>query len=160
MKNLKKINDKKDCNLFEFANKLQEPIFDKSSESTLNITGLACSSNVTLKFIAMDSLIYHHFAERLSVNLEKNNTAVILVNEKMESHHVLTDISSSSLKEFIYNFTVNQLQRAFYSSSMDFRNTHVYAKVNCFNERNESICLRELDSQNYLPTVLQLNKVC
>lgn len=48
----------------------------------LRITGMACKTNRTLSFLAMDS--YHHrlLAERLGVTLDKANsyTAVAIVN--------------------------------------------------------------------------------
>lgn len=169
MKNLKMINERKDCNLFEYANKLNEPVFVKSYDSMINITGLGCESNVTLKFIAMDSLMYRHFAERFTINLDRRNSAVILINERMETHHVLTNITGNSLNEFIYNFTKNQLERAFYNNdnndTNDFQNTHVYSRMNC-NDTNKNgrtdngtVCIWELNSHNYLRTILELNKV-
>lgn len=48
------------------------------------ISGLACKSNRTISFLAMDSTKYELFAERLGVdirNVEKKTAAVILDSE-------------------------------------------------------------------------------
>lgn len=46
------------------------------------ITGMACRTNRTLSFLAMDSYHYKLVAERLGVTLDKRNryTAAVIVN--------------------------------------------------------------------------------
>lgn len=50
-----------------------------------NIHGLSCKSNSSLALIALDSLKYYHFAERLGINiaLKKDLTAAVIINEKV-----------------------------------------------------------------------------
>lgn len=44
-----------------------------------SISGLSCKTNQTLSFLAMDSLLYHTFAERLGVNVLKHPKKTVLL---------------------------------------------------------------------------------
>lgn len=50
-----------------------------------NITGLSCKTNASLTLIAVDSLMYYQFAERLGINVskKKDKTFAVIVNEKV-----------------------------------------------------------------------------
>lgn len=72
---------------------------------------------------------------------------------------MLTHINSYSLMEFIYNFTQDQIPRAFSGNSAQFPRTHVYPLArNCSDFDGKSRCVEELDSRTYLPTVLENGK--
>lgn len=52
-----------------------------------NISGLACKTNASLSLIAVDSLMYHYFAERLGINISKrkDKTFAVIINDKVSS---------------------------------------------------------------------------
>lgn len=55
----------------------QSPGFETDLDS---LSGLSCKSNRTLSFLAVDSLLYHTFAERLGVNVLKHpKKSVVLI---------------------------------------------------------------------------------
>lgn len=79
-----------ECALFLLAVKTEPMNFVVETPEVLNLNysplnGMACMPNKTLTFIAMDSLKYHHFAERFSVDVlkQKDKSSVILLNEKV-----------------------------------------------------------------------------
>lgn len=79
----------------------------------------------------------------------------------MESYYVLDDdVTDTSIREFIQNFSENHLTRALAISSKRYNYTHIY------NPRADKTILDrnvlrivELDSTTFLPTVMQKNKV-
>ncbi|KPM11225.1 disulfide isomerase-like protein [Sarcoptes scabiei] len=101
-----------------------------------NFTGLACRTNRTLKFMALDSLLYQAFADSLGLDIfnAPHSTIALIVDPQQESIHVLdhqilmeTKQSSDSFGslihvprntyskdafiEFIKNYTVGNLPR-------------------------------------------------
>lgn len=65
-------------------------------------------------------------------------------------HHILHGpITDFSLRQFIYNFTTRNLNRA-------LENPKLSNDVSC----KEQICIRELNTENFLPVVMQQHKVC
>lgn len=154
------------CQLARLAEKIQSPIFSPSLFSSkplaskeVNLTGLACRSNSSLTLIALDSLIYHQFAERLGIDIlnKKDKTAVVILNEKLETHHVLEgNLTDETFKMFLFNFTLNKLPRASHSSSVTFKSTHVYKEYkDCNSSKDGVFCVEELNSESFLPTVLE-----
>lgn len=53
--------------------------------ANLNISGLGCKTNMSLTFIAMDSLMQRDLAERLGIDISnrKDKTVAVIVNEKV-----------------------------------------------------------------------------
>ncbi|XP_044252727.1 thioredoxin domain-containing protein 11 [Tribolium madens] len=151
------------CRDFLLAQKHSPVVFEsRGLESGVNITGAACASNSSLKFVAIDSLRFYQFAERLGVDLgkrERQKSGVVIVNEKMETHYVMTEnVNSGNLRFFIFNFTQKTLPRSLQSKvHMKAKSDHVYPHLNC--SKSSQFCVRELTSDDFLPTVLQPNKV-
>lgn len=156
--NLKKLSALNDCAKLSKALKYQPLIFAhsvtnmKQPFNRVDITGLACSNN-SLTMIAMDSLKYHAFAERLGVDVltnSKEKTAVVIIDEKQETHHVLTGLlTENKLERFIYNFTQNSLPRAKLTSAKKVE----YKKCD-----KSKICVQELTAADFLDVVSQENK--
>ncbi|KAJ8965120.1 hypothetical protein NQ314_004345 [Rhamnusium bicolor] len=159
--NLLKLSQREKCRLFLTAQKLQPAIFEKQANNEkkdFNISGLACRSNKSLTLIAMDSLLYYHFAEKLGVDLSENvdKSAVVIINEKMESHYILkSPVNSITVREFIQNFTKNQLPRSLDSTStLMMKDTQNFVPKNKIRDRTK-IFIEELDTNSFLPTILQ-----
>lgn len=155
--NLKKLSVLNDCAKLGKALKYHPLIFAhsvtnmKQPLNRVDITGLACKNN-TLTMIAMDSLQYHSFAARLGIDVlnMKEKTAVVIIDEKQETHYVLTGVlTENKLERFIYNFTQNSLPRAKLSSvkNVDHKTCN-----------KSKVCVQELTSANFLDIVSQENK--
>lgn len=79
-------NEKRLCHRLRYALNYSElnfpsfPAMDTSSKF-INFTGLACETNRTLTFIAMDAVLYHSFAENLGIDISKNyhQTAAVII---------------------------------------------------------------------------------
>lgn len=151
--NLQKLYEAERCKEFLEAEKQFPAIFVRdSSQKNINITGLSCRSNKSLSMFAMDSLLYPHFALRLGIDLsrEPDRTAVVILNDKMESHYILEQpITSNSIRDFISNFTKNHLNRSFSSAIT------VSPSFQTKKENDSHIIVEELDTNTFLPTVLQ-----
>lgn len=135
--------------IFAFqSEKVQENAFD-------TISGLACKSNRTLSFLAMDSLAYEIVAEKLGVNLNDfdHKTVAVIVDSEVslqvmaewcsfiqhanypfqnESTYVLKNsVTTIKLMNFVYEFSTNKLSRHLRNSSdltqsFYFNNIHHY----------------------------------
>lgn len=162
MLNLKKNQYNNKCkNLLE-AEKLFKPIFEPVNlESVeLSVAKLGCS-NQTLEFVALNSLIYYNFAERLGLDLfsKKDKSGVVIVHQKLESHYVMKNaVTSTNIRRFIRNFTNNTLIR---STDTISDITSVTARSYHFNktiQRSKPIYVKELTSKNFLDVVLNEGK--
>uniref|UniRef100_U5ESM9 Putative thioredoxin-like protein n=1 Tax=Corethrella appendiculata TaxID=1370023 RepID=U5ESM9_9DIPT len=118
--------------------------FEHSSEENDNlelIAGLACKTNRTISIMAIDSNLYHVFAERLGVDVlnAENKTRAVIVDHDNESTYVLNNkITINSLVKFIYDFTKGSLQRFKRSNNLNFENTH-YFDLNIFHYENNRL---------------------
>lgn len=167
--NLKRLWEKEKCRIANIAQSIFPTVFSDSvtdsqkfNKRHTNISGLACKTNASLTLIAVDSLKYYHFAERLGIDLStrKDKTVAVIINEKMETHHIMQEpLNDKTLREFIFNFTVSNLPRAFTSlNSIKQKHTHVYpSQINCRVNKSEP-CLLELNTETFLPTVMQQDK--
>lgn len=56
-----------------------------------NVNGMACKTNTSLSLVAMDSLEYYYFAERLGIDIsnKKDKTAAVIINPKVNTLIVL-----------------------------------------------------------------------
>lgn len=155
---LKKMFLKNKCKHFLASEKIYPTVFAKTSTSPKNISiaGLSCKTNKTLVLLAMDSLLHYSFAERLGIDLNKqpDRSAVVILNDKMESHYILEQpINSQSLREFILNYTKNHLNRSFNSIA-----TLSASSEPVKSENMTQVLIKELDTSTFLPTVLQNDK--
>lgn len=80
------------CKLMKFAHEHSPPIFPhknheevRHTHNLTRINGLACSANISLNFLAMDSVHNHHFAEALGIDIKskKDMTAVVILDSKV-----------------------------------------------------------------------------
>lgn len=73
------------CREFLLAHRYAPPIFERRVENSLDVTGFACQTNSSLGFVAIDSLRFSHFAEKLGVDLSTSvqKTGVVIVDEKV-----------------------------------------------------------------------------
>ncbi|CAH0563678.1 unnamed protein product [Brassicogethes aeneus] len=164
--NLQTIHKNEVCRNFLHSENFRPHSFEENVNmaNAQDASGLACKVNRSLHFILIDSLVYYHFAERLGVDLNEfvDKTAAVIVNDKMESHYVMRDtVTTESLRNFIVNFTKNYLTRSQRSiSGVDSKNTHKFENnlKSCDSKQNKNVCVRELTSETFLPTILAKNK--
>ncbi|CAH0385053.1 unnamed protein product [Bemisia tabaci] len=118
---------KHDCRKLRFALKYlpehwlnNDELHSAKKNSKISARGLGCQGNVTMSFLAMDSLHFENFAANLGVNLNDKyaKTGVFIVDSKSESVHFLnaTYLSLESLEQFISNFSQGNLSRLLRSS--------------------------------------------
>ncbi|KAL0278669.1 UNVERIFIED_CONTAM: hypothetical protein PYX00_000422 [Menopon gallinae] len=162
--NLLRLWDEEKCKLWTFANRYQKQIFPKTRKenSSTVIDGLACVNKKTLSIIALDSLLYHQFAEGIGINILelKDKTAIAIVDKEEESQYVLSaDINKNSVASFIANHTYSMLRR-FLRSTKDSSSRSitrfrypVREESKCKHTDKES-CVPELNSDNFLNYVM------
>ncbi|RWS29465.1 disulfide isomerase-like protein [Leptotrombidium deliense] len=130
-----------------------------------NFTGLACHTNRTLKFIAMDSILFPSFAENLGIDVfnETHATVAVIVESKNENIYLLNhELASSTattstinkrvIYEFIKNYTNTNLRR-FLKSSFSNR---ISSSESCMSEVGDQgvVCVPEVTSSNFEEIVL------
>ena len=154
------------CHRLNLGLKYSELNFPDSSEGSqqwrANFTGLSCRTNRTLKFVALDSILFPYFAENIGIDVfnQSHATVGVIVDSSTENIHVLTNdlresqtISKRSLVEFIKNFTTRSLPRFLKSKSIPV------TSGSCLSNRNRSvICVPELSSETFAPIVLDSSK--
>lgn len=152
---------KEQCRLLLIGNKYHRPIFPKNDKETFNLTPSFCKINKTLSFVAVDSLYYFHFAEALGIDIsiQKDKTAVIILDPTEESHYVLKEeLSVYSLTEFVNNYTDGFLQRTL-RSDRNRRFAHSYKKSMEYKTiEKTTVHVPELTTENFLETVLDPKK--
>lgn len=158
-KNLLRLQEELQCSLAHFRKLYHPAFFTSPNADSTSIEGLACASNGSLTMLAMDSLMYHHFAESLGVDVlkAKRKTALVIVNPKDEMHAIMEgDFNDKNLREFVLNFTTNNLPRAQVDSAQTFKHTHRYTHSVC---RPGDVCIPDLTSVNFMPTIMNPSKV-
>lgn len=76
-------------------------------------SGLGCRTNKTLSFVAMDSLEYHVFFDKLGVDVlsDPSKTAVAIIQAEQESHFILNEpMTSETLRKFIVSYSAGRLR--------------------------------------------------
>lgn len=154
------------CHRLNLGLKYSELNFPDSSEGSqqwrANFTGLSCRTNRTLRFVALDSILFPYFAENIGIDVfnQSHATVGVIVDSSTENIHVLANdlsesqtISKRSLVEFIKNFTTRSLPRFLKSSS-----TPVTSGSCLSNKKEGIICVPELSSETFAPIVLDSNK--
>lgn len=151
---------KEKCRIAHLARQFHPVLLSESVRGTedvgLNVSGLACKLNSSLVLIALDSLRYYHFAERLGIDISQaeDKTAAVIINQKMEAHHILYGpVNDRTLREFIINFTSSSLPRALDSETTIKRRS----RRKGVDQRQKST-LVELNTDTFFPIVMQDNK--
>nr|CAD7448565.1 unnamed protein product [Timema bartmani] len=165
-KNLIEAAIEESCLRFHQAQKAHAPVFPRATyyrKTPRNFTGLACRTNKTLSFLAMDSVQFHQFAEGLGVNVlaRKDKTAVVIFNAVDESSYLLeAELSKGSLVDFIVNYTEGSLSRSLRSTAKKPIALNRYPEINSQNCQQDegSICVPELTTDTFFSTVLDKDK--
>lgn len=163
---IKKFRVKEECERFLFGNKYNQEKFPKESIdlSSTELTASACSANRSLAFIAVDSFHYYHFSEGLGIDILKikDKTSVIILDSLHESQYVMSsNLSRNSLVEFLNNYSNGSLQRTLRSDSSRRFARDFQSSPECNNNNNDNkmeICIPELTTETFLPTILDKNK--
>lgn len=76
------------CRNVLYAEKYHPTVFEEKTikqNSIVDVNGLACKSNKTMAFVAMDSLLHYPFAEKLGINLSKyrHKTTAVIIEDKV-----------------------------------------------------------------------------
>jgi thiol-disulfide isomerase/thioredoxin len=133
-----------------------------------NFTGLGCHQNGTLRFLAMDSIMFPAFAASagMNVSLVTHKTLAFIVDQKNENifllHHKLPRssdpeaeklITKRELYEFIRNFTTSSLTRYLRVHDGD-----ISASEQCLTGSGDTICVPELTSETFESVVMRPGK--
>ncbi|CAG2104275.1 unnamed protein product [Medioppia subpectinata] len=131
-----------------------------------NFTGLSCRANRTLRFAAIDSILFPAFAENIGIDIfnETHATVGVIVDAANELVHVLTNdmsdaqtISKRSLVEFVKNFTSQSLPRFLKSTSSPATSGSCVA-ADSGGGAGRVICVPELNSDTFTRSVLDPSK--
>ncbi|CAG4956488.1 unnamed protein product [Parnassius apollo] len=168
--NLIQENIKHFCRLMQFAKQLGPPIYPAkvTNGNITHIHGLSCVSNSSLYMIAVDSVQNHHFPEALGIDItkKKDMTAVVILDSKQGSQYVLSeDYSAKSVRDFIYNFTHNNLKRSLRTHVADAAHTHYYGSNTTIGECENIINITDLTTHTFrrfvrTPGTLSVVAVC
>lgn len=126
-----KYNFRRKCEMLRLAERKSEILFiDDDDPSSLQlVSGLACKFNRTLTLIAIDSINFHTFAERLGVDIleMENKTAAFIMDQENESSFMLDEpVDMKSLTKFIYSYHRGRLQRFLRSNKAQYEHTHFF----------------------------------
>lgn len=125
-----------------------------------DFTGLACRTNRTLNFVAMDSILFPTFAEHLGIDVlnETHSTVAVIIEQSQENVYLLSNsllskssspsLSKRAIYEFIKNYSSNTLPRFVRSQS-------VSSSSDC---SKASICVPEISSNSFEQIVLNPRK--
>lgn len=145
---------------FNFPDSGEGSLSSTSSKWRENFTGLGCKANKTLKFLAIDSILYPGFAESLGIDIfnETHATLAFIIESHQENiyllnHQVASSCCSSStinkraFYEIIKNYTDNKLVRYLRSST----DKSVSSSEQCLKGlgNDQIICVPEIHSNNF-----------
>jgi hypothetical protein len=174
--NIKRINLRRKCEMLQQADAADLMFYGNEDPANLRpITGIACKQNRTLSLMAIDSVQYHVFAERLGVDVLRrpNKTVAFILDHENESTYLLDQqpITLNGLVNFVHGFARGTLARYLRTTSTDYKHTHYFNLGDFRQYHNEvyetrrpeavpnHIFLRELSSKNFEKFVLRSNKV-
>ncbi|KAH0546366.1 thioredoxin domain-containing protein 11 [Cotesia glomerata] len=151
-----------DCIKFLAGDKYHYAIFPDESDqkSDVKLTESVCNVNRTLAFIVVDSLQYFHLGEGLGIDVLKmrDKTAAVILDTLHESQYLMQHtLSKNNLIKFINNYTTGSLQRTLRVDSSKRYAEDFKKKSKCKNKAS-TICVEELDTDTFLPTVLDETK--
>lgn len=141
--------------------------YESSQTWRTNFTGLGCQQNGTLRFLAMDSVLFPAFAESagMNVSLVTHKTLAFIIDQKNENvfllHHDLPRTASETQKlitkkqiyEFIRNFTTSSLTRYLRVHGGD-----ISASEQCLPGKRNVVCVPELTSATFDSVVMRPGK--
>lgn len=153
------------CHRLNLGLKYSDLNFPDNSEGAqhwrANFTGLSCRANRTLRFAALDSILFPYFAENIGIDVfnETHATVAVIIDSSNENIHVLTNdlsdsqtISKRSFVEFIKNFTTQSLPRFLKSTSIPS------TSGSCLSDNSgQVVCVPELNSENFNRVVMDSN---
>ncbi|XP_014489487.1 PREDICTED: thioredoxin domain-containing protein 11 [Dinoponera quadriceps] len=155
---------KERCRRWLAGNNYHPSLFPRDSPKQFNISlkDSVCKTNKTLALIAIDSLHYFHFAERLGIDISKrrNKTTVVILDAALESQYVMHhDFSEYALVDFINNYTQGLLERTLRSDNSQCCETQKQRtssnEDSCNNVNTRSkIRVPELTTETFLDTIL------
>ncbi|XP_014673984.1 PREDICTED: thioredoxin domain-containing protein 11-like, partial [Priapulus caudatus] len=119
-------------------------------EPHVQIEGLRCRTNKTLRFLAMDSVRYGMFASKLGAQLSSEKTAAVIVDKQNEVQYILNSnmpTTTANLAAFIANFTEGHLTR-------HLRSTTVPSSSDRSNKFPEYLRIQEVTSDTFHDVVL------
>ena len=147
-----KYNFRRKCEMLKIAERKSEILFvDDNDSASLNlISGLACKTNKTFTLIAIDSVSFHTFAERLGIDIleMENKTAAIIMDHENESTFLLDEpVNLNSLTRFLYTYHRGGLTRFLRTNSVQYKHTHFFDMNEFLNvKKKEQICQRDIKS--------------
>lgn len=186
MQNLRKRLRRDRCRFFLLAEELTKAIFvenDIENTDQIDVFSLGCDKvNGSLNFVALDSLRYYMFAERLGIDVSAKSdlSAVVILDEsvrkcsqknrfdklnfnslQLESHYIMQGrINSTNLRRFVQRFSNNTLTRSMKSSvNVNNNRTPSYGVRTEDNSDTFTVYVNEIDCTNFLETIQQQNKV-
>lgn len=175
------------CEMLMLAERKSEILFmdDEDSASIQLVSGLACKSNKTFTLIAIDSVNFHTFAERLGIDILEieNRTSAIIMDQENESTFLLDEpVNLNSLTRFLYGFHRGALNRFLRTNSVHYKHTHFFdmnefleskrtefvdreiggkrrCQVDTAKRKVQHIAVFEINSEDFDSIVLKSNKV-
>ncbi|XP_042905850.1 thioredoxin domain-containing protein 11 [Parasteatoda tepidariorum] len=153
-------NEKRLCHRLRYAlnySELNFPNFPASSDRSSwlsNFTGLGCRTNRSLTFIAMDTVLFHSFAENLGIDVSNNlhQTTAVIIESAQESQFVLNGlVNKKTLVEFIRNYTDGSLSR-------DLR-MPIRKLKDCKKDDNSNVCVDEVTTATFFDIVFDQQDV-
>lgn len=128
---IEKYNFRRKCEMLRMSEKKAEVWFidDNDSAPLELVSGLACKSNKTFTLLAIDSISFHTFAERLGINIleMENRSAVMIMDQENESTYLLDEpINLNSITQFLYSYHRGGLNRFQRTNSVQFKHTHFF----------------------------------
>ncbi|XP_054168129.1 thioredoxin domain-containing protein 11-like [Oppia nitens] len=160
-------SDLQHCHRLNLGLKYSDVNFPDSADSgnqqwRSNFTGLSCRTNRTLRFAALDSILFPAFAENIGIDIfnQSHATIGVIIDNSNENIHILTNdlsetqtINKRSFVEFIKNFTNKSLPRFLKSSSLP------PTSGSCLSDSKERvICVPELSAETFGRVVLDPTK--
>lgn len=141
------------------------PSDEHSKEIKVNsITGLGCRTNKTLKFIAIDSILYPAVAESMGINIENetHDTAIVISDKTTDSLYLLNvnmaklngysdvrTLGKHLITDFIVNYTSGTLPKFLRSQEGTILSSEA-----CLSMTSENVlCVPELTTRTFEPII-------
>ncbi|XP_070581397.1 thioredoxin domain-containing protein 11-like [Ptychodera flava] len=127
---------------------VQESASFQKLKSSFAFTGLACNTNKSLNFFAMNSDVYGVYTDRLGIQLGLNEAALAIIDIKNEAEYILqVPFSRVHMQSFITSYTMNELPR-------QLRTSNVHQRCpNC-----GDVSVTEVTTDNFNDIVLDVEK--
>lgn len=128
---VEKYNFRRKCEILRLAERKSEILFmdDDDTASLELVSGLACKTNRTFTLIAIDSISFHTFAERLGIDIldVENKTSAIIMDQENESTFLLDEpVNLNSLTRFLFRYHRGALKRFLRTNSVQYKHTHFF----------------------------------